>query len=70
MNRSLSNFLAGTGSILELFPGSPRKFDVRRLRTVEEAIASDFARVGAHLQKVIDQNPLPQPDRKDDAESR
>jgi hypothetical protein len=55
----LKNFSTGVGSILEILPRQSAAEPAVRLRSVEEALAGDWERVGAHLRRAMEQNGVP-----------
>ncbi len=46
LRRLLRNMLIGAGSIFDLCPASRRKLELPRIKTDEEALASDWQAVG------------------------
>jgi hypothetical protein len=49
----LRNLVKGAGSIFEIMPAQRQHEQSVRLRTVEEALAEDWQRVGAHLRRAM-----------------
>lgn len=50
----MRNILRGAGTVLELMPSRPARFQAgRRLRTSPEALAHDWRVVGDHLRNAI-----------------
>lgn len=59
MGDLLKNLAVGAGSILEFFPRESAPLKTVRIRTVEEALAEDWRRVGAHLRKAMISHGVP-----------